>query len=169
MEQVHRARAKEREKAAAETKKQLAEQKARADTAEENLAAEKKARADAGAPEKLREAINARLALERAAAEMLDWHGTGMSFMEMSHRSSEVVETLAAAEERLRRLLAIDDDYAVLFLQGGATGQFMPRGRRRHGDGDQGQEQAPEPAGEQHGRSDPDAEHQAHQRRQHSV
>jgi len=62
--------------------------------------------------------------LERAAGEMLDWHGTGMSFMEMSHRSPEVVETVEAAEARLRRLLGIGDDYAVLFLQGGASTQF---------------------------------------------
>jgi len=62
--------------------------------------------------------------LERAAAEMLDWHGTGMSFMEMSHRSEEVVDTVAATEARLRRLLALDDDFAVLFVQGGASTQF---------------------------------------------
>ncbi|GAB5412759.1 MAG: 3-phosphoserine/phosphohydroxythreonine transaminase [Congregibacter sp.] len=62
--------------------------------------------------------------LERAAAEMLDWHGSGMSFMEMSHRSPEVVSTVEAAEASLRRLLGISDDYAVLFLQGGASTQF---------------------------------------------
>ena len=62
--------------------------------------------------------------LERAAAEMLDWHDTGMSFMEMSHRSPEVVSVVAAAEASLRRLLDIGDEFAVLFLQGGATLQF---------------------------------------------
>ncbi|MEM8942837.1 MAG: 3-phosphoserine/phosphohydroxythreonine transaminase, partial [Pseudomonadota bacterium] len=45
--------------------------------------------------------------LQRASAEMLDWHGRGMSFMEMSHRSKDVVETAAAAEALLRRLLGI--------------------------------------------------------------
>ena len=62
--------------------------------------------------------------LARAASEMLDWHGTGMSFMEMSHRSPEVVATVEDAEARLRRLLQISDDYAVLFMQGGASSQF---------------------------------------------
>jgi phosphoserine aminotransferase len=62
--------------------------------------------------------------LERAAGEMLDWHGTGMSFMEMSHRSDEVVATVAAAESSLRRLLGISDEFAVLFVQGGASTQF---------------------------------------------
>ncbi|MFK8040693.1 3-phosphoserine/phosphohydroxythreonine transaminase [Congregibacter sp.] len=62
--------------------------------------------------------------LERAAQEMLDWHGTGMSFMEMSHRSSEVVATVEAAEASLRRLLGISDEFAVLFAQGGASSQF---------------------------------------------
>ena len=62
--------------------------------------------------------------LERAAAEMLDWHGTGMSFMEMSHRSKDVVATVEAAEAALRRLLGISDEFAVLFTQGGASTQF---------------------------------------------
>ncbi|EAQ96786.1 3-phosphoserine/phosphohydroxythreonine transaminase [Congregibacter litoralis] len=62
--------------------------------------------------------------LTRAAGEMLDWHGTGMSFMEMSHRSGEVVSTVEAAESSLRRLLGIGDEFAVLFVQGGATSQF---------------------------------------------
>lgn len=62
--------------------------------------------------------------LERAASEMLDWHGTGMSFMEMSHRSPEVVGVATEAEAALRRLLGIGDDFAVLFAQGGASTQF---------------------------------------------
>ncbi|KGE05333.1 3-phosphoserine/phosphohydroxythreonine transaminase [Pseudohaliea rubra] len=62
--------------------------------------------------------------LTRAAEEMLDWHGRGLSFMEMSHRSPEVVGVVEEAEACLRRLLAIGDDYAVLFLQGGASTQF---------------------------------------------
>lgn len=62
--------------------------------------------------------------LQTAAAEMLDWHGRGLSVMEMSHRSPEVVGIAQAAEESLRRLLGISDEYAVLFLQGGASTQF---------------------------------------------
>jgi phosphoserine aminotransferase len=55
---------------------------------------------------------------------MLDWHGKGMSLMEMSHRSPEVVGVAQRAEQTLRDLLGISDDYAVLFLQGGASTQF---------------------------------------------
>ena len=62
--------------------------------------------------------------LERAQSELTDWRGSGMSVMEMSHRSTEFVSIAAEAEARLRSLLAVPDDYAVLFLQGGATGQF---------------------------------------------
>lgn len=62
--------------------------------------------------------------LERAAREMLDWHSSGMSFMEMSHRSERVVATFEAAESALRQLLGISEDFAVLFLQGGASTQF---------------------------------------------
>ncbi len=62
--------------------------------------------------------------LETARDELLDWRGTGMSLMEMSHRSPEVVGVAEAAEANLRDLLAIPDDYAVLFLQGGASTQF---------------------------------------------
>jgi phosphoserine aminotransferase len=62
--------------------------------------------------------------LERAADEMLDWHGSGMSVMEMSHRGKEFISIAAKAEADLRTLLAIPSDYAVLFLQGGAIGEF---------------------------------------------
>ena len=62
--------------------------------------------------------------LEKARDEMLDWHGKGLSLMEMSHRSPEVVGVAEAAEATLRELLGIGDDYAVLFLQGGASTQF---------------------------------------------
>ncbi|MEM7098145.1 MAG: 3-phosphoserine/phosphohydroxythreonine transaminase [Pseudomonadota bacterium] len=62
--------------------------------------------------------------LEKARAEMLDYQSTGMSVMEMSHRSAEFVDVAARAEADLRELLQIGDDYHVLFLQGGATGQF---------------------------------------------
>lgn len=62
--------------------------------------------------------------LERARAEMLDYAGSGMSVMEMSHRSAEFVGIAERAEADLRSLMAIPDDYAVLFLQGGASTQF---------------------------------------------
>jgi len=62
--------------------------------------------------------------LETARDDMLDWHGKGLSLMEMSHRSAEVVGVAEHAEATLRSLLGISDDYAVLFLQGGASTQF---------------------------------------------
>jgi phosphoserine aminotransferase len=61
--------------------------------------------------------------LQRAAAEMLDWHGSGMSVMEMSHRGKEFIGIAAKAEADLRTLLAIPSNYKVLFLQGGAIGE----------------------------------------------
>ncbi len=62
--------------------------------------------------------------LRRAQDELLDWHGSGMSVMEMSHRSKEFVSIAEQAETDLRELLGISSDYHVLFLQGGATSQF---------------------------------------------
>ena len=62
--------------------------------------------------------------LARAGDEMLDWRGSGMSVMEMSHRGPEFVSIAAEAEADLRALLAIPANYKVLFLQGGATLQF---------------------------------------------
>ncbi len=62
--------------------------------------------------------------LREVAAEMLDYNGTGMSVMEMSHRSSTFQEIIDTAEADLRDLLAIPDNYRVLFLQGGAHLQF---------------------------------------------
>ena len=62
--------------------------------------------------------------LKQAAAEMLDWHGSGQSVMEMSHRGKEYMSIQAQAEADLRELLAIPANYKVLFLQGGATLQF---------------------------------------------
>jgi phosphoserine aminotransferase len=62
--------------------------------------------------------------LEQAKAELVDWHGMGMSIMEMSHRGKEFVAVAAKAEADLRALLAIPANYKVLFLQGGATAQF---------------------------------------------
>ena len=61
--------------------------------------------------------------LEQAAKEMLDWHGSGMSVMEMSHRGDEFVAIHAQAEADLRELLAVPKNYKVLFLQGGALAQ----------------------------------------------
>src|SRR5207342_1709557 len=61
--------------------------------------------------------------LQKAAAEMLDWHGSGMSVMEMSHRGKEFISIAAKAEADLRTLLAIPANYKVLFLQGGAVGE----------------------------------------------
>jgi phosphoserine aminotransferase len=61
--------------------------------------------------------------LKQAADEMLDWRGSGMSVMEMSHRGKEFVGIAAKAEADLRALLAIPDNYKVLFLQGGAIGE----------------------------------------------
>ena len=62
--------------------------------------------------------------LKEAAAEMLDYRGTGMSVMEMSHRSKAFEEIIGQAETDLRDLLQIPDNYRVLFLQGGASLQF---------------------------------------------
>ena len=61
--------------------------------------------------------------LKQAAAEMLDWRGSGMSVMEMSHRGKEFIGIADKAEADLRTLLAIPANYKVLFLQGGAIGE----------------------------------------------
>ncbi|WQG58495.1 3-phosphoserine/phosphohydroxythreonine transaminase [Pseudomonas sp. RTB3] len=62
--------------------------------------------------------------LQRAQGELLDWHGKGLSVMEMSHRSDEFVSIATKAEQDLRDLLGIPSNYKVLFLQGGASQQF---------------------------------------------
>lgn len=62
--------------------------------------------------------------LKEAAEEMLDYQGTGMSVMEMSHRSKAYKDIIEEAEADLRDLMGIPDDYEVLFLQGGASQQF---------------------------------------------
>lgn len=62
--------------------------------------------------------------LKEAAAEMLDYNGTGMSVMEMSHRSKAFEEIIQTAEKDIRELMNIPDNYKVLFLQGGASQQF---------------------------------------------
>ena len=61
--------------------------------------------------------------LRQAQEEMLDWHGVGASIVELSHRGPEFMKVAAEAEADLRRLVSIPDDYAVLFLAGGATTQ----------------------------------------------
>lgn len=62
--------------------------------------------------------------LKEAAAEMLDYNGSGMSVMEMSHRSKSYQEIIETAEADIRELMGIPDNYKVLFLQGGASQQF---------------------------------------------
>jgi len=62
--------------------------------------------------------------IERAQQEMLDWNGSGMSTMEMSHRGKEYMSIAEKAEKDLRDVMAIPDNYKVLFLQGGASSQF---------------------------------------------
>jgi phosphoserine aminotransferase len=62
--------------------------------------------------------------LERIREELLDWHGSGMSVMEMSHRSPEFEGIITDAEQRLRNLLGVSENYAVIFLQGGGSMQF---------------------------------------------
>jgi phosphoserine aminotransferase len=62
--------------------------------------------------------------LQQAQAEMTDWHGCGMSVMEMSHRGKEFMSIAEKAEADLRELLYVPDNYKVMFLQGGASSQF---------------------------------------------
>jgi len=62
--------------------------------------------------------------LEQARDELLDWHGRGMSIMEMSHRGKDFSGVIEEAEADLRELMGIPSNYKVLFLQGGATQQF---------------------------------------------
>ncbi|WP_312548995.1 3-phosphoserine/phosphohydroxythreonine transaminase [Massilia sp.] len=61
--------------------------------------------------------------LQQAASEMLDWHGSGMSVMEMSHRGPEFISIYRQAEADLRELLAVPANYKILFMQGGGLGQ----------------------------------------------
>ncbi len=76
--------------------------------------------------------------LKEAAAEMLDYQGSGMSVMEMSHRSKTYDRIIKEAEADLRTLLQIPDNYRVLFLQGGASLQFamIPMNLMKHGTAD---------------------------------
>jgi phosphoserine aminotransferase len=74
--------------------------------------------------------------LERAQREMLDWNGSGASVMEQSHRGKRFIEMAAQTEADLRSLLAIPAEYAVLFLQGGATQHFAQIPMNLAGTGD---------------------------------
>ena len=73
--------------------------------------------------------------LRTAAAEMLDYHGCGMSVMEMSHRSKDFQAIIDTAEADFRELLGVPENYKVLFLQGGGNTQFamVPMNLMRHG------------------------------------
>lgn len=73
--------------------------------------------------------------LEKAQAEMTDYAGSGMSVMELSHRSKEFQAIIDAADANVRSLMGVSDNYAVLFLQGGASLQFaqIPMNFRREG------------------------------------
>lgn len=82
-------------------------------------------------------AVLPREVLLEVQSELLDWHGSGMSVMEMSHRGREFMQIAAEAEEDLRAVMGIPANYRVLFLQGGATSQFamvpmnLLRGKKR--------------------------------------
>lgn len=68
-------------------------------------------------------AVLPRPVLEQAAAEMLDWHGSGMSVMEMSHRGPQFMQILQEALDDFRELMAVPLTHKILFMQGGAIGQ----------------------------------------------
>lgn len=73
--------------------------------------------------------------LQQAAREMLDWHGSGMGVMEMSHRGKEFISIAEQAEADLRRILSVPSNYKVLFMQGGATAEnaLLPMNLARGG------------------------------------
>jgi phosphoserine aminotransferase len=76
--------------------------------------------------------------LQQAASEMLDWHGSGMSVMEMSHRGKEFISIARQAEADLREILAIPEHFKVLFMQGGAIAEnaILPMNLSRGGNTD---------------------------------
>ena len=76
--------------------------------------------------------------LKEAANEMLDYNGSGMSVMEMSHRSKWFEDIINEAEKDLRDLMNIPDNYKVLFMQGGASSQFsaIPMNLYKNGEAD---------------------------------
>ena len=61
---------------------------------------------------------------DKCAAEMHDWNGTGLSVMEMSHRSPDFVKISEAAKSNLRKFLSVPDNFKIFFFQGGATMQY---------------------------------------------
>ena len=69
-------------------------------------------------------AVLPEVVLQQAAEELLDWHGSGVSVMEMSHRGKEFMSIAEQAEVDFRNLLQVPENYKVLFLQGGASSQF---------------------------------------------
>ena len=73
--------------------------------------------------------------LQQAAAEMLDWHGSGMGVMEMSHRGKEFISIYERAEADLRELLAVPAHFKILFMQGGglAENAIVPLNLSREG------------------------------------
>ena len=73
--------------------------------------------------------------LQQVAEEMLDWHGSGMSVMEMSHRGREFISIYEEAEATLRELLAVPPEFRILFMQGGGLGEnaFLPMNLARTG------------------------------------
>ena len=74
--------------------------------------------------------------MQQAQAEFLDWQSMGRSVMEISHRCKEYIALATTAEQDLRELLAVPDNYKILFAQGGGRGQFsaVPMNLRRNGD-----------------------------------
>ena len=62
--------------------------------------------------------------LKKAQAELLDWHGSGISVMEMSHRSKEFVSIAEKCKADLKTLLSVPDDFTIFLFQGGASMQF---------------------------------------------
>lgn len=81
-------------------------------------------------------AVIAKDVLERAKEELLDFRGTGMSVLEISHRAKAFDDVMVEVEANVKQLLGLGDDYRVLFLQGGASTQFsmvpmnfLPEGR----------------------------------------
>ena len=65
-----------------------------------------------------------RVVLDEIKNELVDYRGTGLSVLELSHRSEDFIEILDQAESLLRELMGVPDDYAVLLLHGGATAQY---------------------------------------------
>lgn len=70
--------------------------------------------------------------LKQAAAEMLDYQGSGQSVMEMSHRSKTYQAIIDSCSSLLREVLKVPEDYEILFLQGGASSQFAMQIGRAH-------------------------------------